>query len=348
LKSTPTHFALDSLYYTGAYRLLESQWSGVGVIFTLHHVRDTEQAEFSPNRILEISSGFLDQTICQVKESGRDIVTLDEARRRLIKGDFSRKFVCFTLDDGYADIFLNALPIFVKHNAPFTVYVTTDLPDGTAVLWWRHLEEIIQAEDELELRLPNRELQFSIRSIRKKYRAFQTAYWALRRLHQEQQCEAIQQLLEKYGADSRALCRQWAMTWDMIMDLADSDLATIGAHTVNHNALSKLSIEQVRSQAEMSRQLIADRTGHEPTHFTYPYGDPSSASQREFEIMNELGFATATTTRKGMLFPEHADHLHVLPRVSLNGDYQNSRYVRLFLSGAPFALWQRFRRLDID
>jgi hypothetical protein len=27
-----------------------------------------------------------------------------------------------------------------------------------------------------------------------------------------------------------------------------------------------------------------------------------------------------------------------LPRVSLNGDYQHPRYIKVFLSGAPFAL----------
>jgi hypothetical protein len=32
--------------------------------------------------------------------------------------------------------------------------------------------------------------------------------------------------------------------------------------------------------------------------------------------------------------------------VSLNGDYQALRYVDLYLSGAPFALWNRFRRID--
>ena len=349
MNSTLTRLALDGLYYTGSYRLLESAWSGVGVIFTLHHVRDADgRPDFSPNGILEISPQFLDQTIRQVKESDRDIVSLDEARRRLVEGDFARKFVCFTLDDGYADNYSIALPIFAKHNAPFTVYVTTGLLDGTVIMWWRHLEEIILAENEINLRLHDRDFHFLTDSTQRKYRAFNEIYWYLRGLTHNQQSDAIQQLTKRYNTDSPALCRQWAMSWNMVKELADSELATIGAHTLSHYAMSKLSEDQACDEAESSRKQIAERTGHTPTHFTYPFGDRSSAGRREFDIAKQLGFATATTTRKGMVFPEHADHLHALPRVSLNGDYQDRRYVHLFLSGAPFALSQRFQRLDIE
>jgi peptidoglycan/xylan/chitin deacetylase (PgdA/CDA1 family) len=349
LNSTLTRLALDGLYYTGSYRLLEPAWSGVGVIFTLHHVCDAEdRPEFSPNRILEISPEFLDQTIRQVRESGYDIVTLDEVRRRLIEGDFTRKFVCFTLDDGYADNYSVAFPIFAKYKAPFTVYVTTGLLDGTVIMWWRHLEDIILKENEINLRLHDRDFHFLTDSTQRKYRAFEEIYWYMRGLTHQQQGDAIQRLEEQYKIDSPALCRQWAMSWSMVKELAESELATIGAHTLNHYAMSKLPADQARDEAELSRQQIAEKTGHTPVHFTYPFGDKASAARREFDIAEQLGFATATTTRKGIVFPEHASHLQALPRVSLNGDYQNRRYVQLFLSGAPFALSQRFRRLDTE
>ena len=63
--------------------------------------------------------------------------------------------------------------------------------------------------------------------------------------------------------------------------------------------------------------------------------------------MRDLGFETAVTTRPGVLFPEHRDHLTALPRVSLNGDYQTLRYLDLFLSGAPFLLYNRLRRVNV-
>jgi hypothetical protein len=52
------------------------------------------------------------------------------------------------------------------------------------------------------------------------------------------------------------------------------------------------------------------------------------------------------TTRPGVLFPEHREHLTALPRVSLNGHFQAMRFIDVFLSGAPFALSSGFRRVD--
>ena len=81
-------------------------------------------------------------------------------------------------------------------------------------------------------------------------------------------------------------------------------------------------------------------------HFSFPYGDPGSAGPRDFALARQAGFKTAVTTRKGMVFPAHRRHLTALPRVSLNGDFQSLTYTALYLSGAPFALWNRFQQVD--
>jgi peptidoglycan/xylan/chitin deacetylase (PgdA/CDA1 family) len=63
-------------------------------------------------------------------------------------------------------------------------------------------------------------------------------------------------------------------------------------------------------------------------------------------MAGELGFATAVTTRPGVLFAEHRDHLQALPRISVNGEFQRLRYLEVLLSGAPTALMNRFRRVS--
>ena len=46
--------------------------------------------------------------------------------------------------------------------------------------------------------------------------------------------------------------------------------------------------------------------------------------------------------------PAHADRLWSLPRLSLNGDYQDRRMLEALLSGLPFALGRRLPSLGID
>jgi hypothetical protein len=84
-----------------------------------------------------------------------------------------------------------------------------------------------------------------------------------------------------------------------------------------------------------------------PRHHAYPVGDPTSAGQREYSITSEHGFAGGWTTRLGVLHRAHAAHPTALPRVSLNGHYQERKYAELFVSGLPFAINNRFRRLSV-
>jgi peptidoglycan/xylan/chitin deacetylase (PgdA/CDA1 family) len=67
---------------------------------------------------------------------------------------------------------------------------------------------------------------------------------------------------------------------------------------------------------------------------------------REFRIAADLGFKTAVTTRPGVLFRKHRDYLTALPRLSVNGEFQRQRYVKVLMSGAATAMWNGFRRVN--
>ena len=137
------------------------------------------------------------------------------------------------------------------------------------------------------------------------------------------------------------------MDWSDIVALAGDPPLRSGAHTVNRNMLMKMPDESaVRTEMEMSRSVLQAALGKRPEHLAYPVGDPTSAGPREFRIAAELGFKTAVTTRPGVLFKAHRDHLTALPRISINGDFQRQRYLDVLMSGAATAMWNGFRRVN--
>jgi peptidoglycan/xylan/chitin deacetylase (PgdA/CDA1 family) len=345
VKTAMMRAAMSGLYHTRAHRLLAPYTQGAGVIFTLHHVRAGQGKDFAPNRILEVTPDFLEAVLDQVAEAGLDVVGLDEAVRRL-KEDDPRRFACFTFDDGYRDNLNNAYPIFRRRKLPLTIYVPTDYPSGKGELWWIALEEIVARADEIELCRNGELWRLPAASLAEKWRAYEQIYWWLRALDEASQRQIVRVLAERYDIDLGALCRDLVMDWDDLRALSADPLVSIGAHTKGHYAIARLSTEKALDEMEGSAAAIARELGARPSHFSFPYGDEESARARDFALAKEVGFKTAVTTRKGVLFAAHKRHLTALPRISLNGEYQSLAYTELYLSGAPFALWNRFQQVN--
>jgi peptidoglycan/xylan/chitin deacetylase (PgdA/CDA1 family) len=336
---------LEGLYFTGAAMALKPFVGGVGAILTLHHVRPPRRDRFQPNRLLEITPRFLTRVVKYLKRSRVDLVSLDEMHRRLSEGDFARRFVCITFDDGYRDTMQFAYPILKEAGVPFAVYVPTSFPDRLGELWWLALEAVIARNDRIGLQIGGRNRTFDCTTLADKRTLYDELYWWLRaRPTETEMRDIIKNLAACYHVDIAAFCDELCMTWPELAELAADPLVTIGAHTVTHPMLAKLSDEAVRSEMDLSRSIIEAALSVRPAHLSYPIGDPTSAGPREFTIAAALGFKTAVTTRPGVLFRSHARHLTALPRISLNGEYQRLRYVRVLLSGSATAMWNGFRR----
>ncbi|HEY1747428.1 MAG TPA: polysaccharide deacetylase family protein [Xanthobacteraceae bacterium] len=335
---------LESLYFTGAYTALRPIVGGVGVILTMHHVRPPQPGRFHPNRILEITPRFLSRVVALLRRSGVDLVSLDELYRRMSEGDFRKRFVCLTFDDGYRDIKEHAYPILKTAGVPFAIYVATSFPDRLGELWWLALEAIVARNDRVGVVIDGENRVFDCKTVAEKWALYEELYWWLRRQPSESDARAIMRNLAAcHRVDIAAFCKDLCMDWKELAELAADPLVTIGAHTVNHPMLAKLSEKAVRTELEMSRSVIESALALRPVHLSYPYGDATSAGPREFQIAAEMGFKTAVTTRPGVLFPTHRTQLTALPRISLNGEYQQLRYVRVLLSGAATAMWNGFR-----
>ncbi|MBX3491725.1 MAG: polysaccharide deacetylase family protein [Parvibaculum sp.] len=347
-KPTAMGRVLLALHASGAARLAPRSLAGVGVIFMLHRVREPDDTDFAPNRLLEITPGFLEETIGLVRELGYACLSLDEAVTRLIDGDRSERFAVFTLDDGYRDNLTDALPVFERHNVPFTVYLTTGLPDGTAEIWWVALERIIASSVAIRVMLPDGEITMFTRDGIEKHAAWNKIYWALRTLPEDVLRAEVRRLAAEQGLDMQALTRELAMNWNEVRVLAGHPLASIEAHTAEHFAQAGLPDMRARTDIEQGMMRIEAELGYRPQHFSYPYGDPSSAGDADFARAEALGFRSATTTRKGLVRPEHAYRPCRLPRLSLNGEYQDRRMLEALLSGLPFALARPVRSLGID
>jgi peptidoglycan/xylan/chitin deacetylase (PgdA/CDA1 family) len=309
-----------------------------GVIFTLHRVLPDLVADFAPNSILQITPKFLDAMIVKIRDLGFEIVSLDEALRRLGLEKPERPFVVLTFDDAYRDNFVHALPILRKRNCPFTLYVPTAFVDGVGEVWWQALEDIIAMRDGLAVKREGETEYLQCRTTREKASLFAQLYKQMRRMDEDGRVALVRDMAARAGLDLSAHCRSLVMDWSELQVFADDPLCTIGAHTVHHYELAKLPAQRARAEISESLRALEIQLGRRPRHFSYPIGSRMAAGPREYGIVRDLGLVSAVTTLPGGLYGHHAKDPFALPRISLNGHFQSTRYASLFLTGALFSL----------
>lgn len=323
----------DFWFRSGINLIAKPMYAGVGSILAFHRVcPQSNGPRLGFNGELEITPGLLEETIELCKRRGYDLVSLDQAYDILRKGQSAKKFVAFTLDDGYLDNFEIAYPIFKQHKVPFTIYVATCFPNGTAILWWYLLEEMLLARDEVQVELENRVVKYDCSSRSKKNHVFEILAGHLTFANDE---APIRRILGNDSLDIFAPVRELALSWEQITELAQDSLVTLGAHSDRHLALSKLSPEEVKAEVSGSKREIEKRTGKQVSHFAYPFGGKQAAGEREFQIVEQCGFKTATTTRTGNIFASHARSLHCLPRIPVHAAAleKDVEYLDLWLDG---------------
>lgn len=79
-----------------------------------------------------------------------------------------------------------------------------------------------------------------------------------------QPIESGEPLRDHSGADP--------LTWDMVREMLDSGLMTLGAHTHSHPDFRHLGAREIEMELERSDSLITERTGVTPRHFAYTWG----------------------------------------------------------------------------
>ena len=79
------------------------------------------------------------------------------------------------------------------------------------------------------------------------------------------------------------------MDWDQIRRLHGEGFE-IGSHTHSHRSLTELTDQEVRSEMQRSREVLAKQTGVEPEFLAYPRG---RFTDRHRELAREAGYAGA-------------------------------------------------------
>jgi peptidoglycan/xylan/chitin deacetylase (PgdA/CDA1 family) len=321
---------LDSLGLSGGTR-------GRGAIFTLHHVRKPFVRPFHPNDILEVTPEFLDEALSTLKSRGHEFIRLEEVPDRLASNS-RQPFACFTLDDGNRNNKIDAAPVFTRHDAPFTIFITKGFIEGTHSLWWETLEALLNRAPAIDFDFGLGPEPVPTATPVQKLAAFRRITDFVSTADETRAVEQLDTEAHRRGIDPLAITRDLTMRAEELRELAANPLVSYGAHTVSHRGLARLPESEARHEVSESIDAVRAMSGKSANAFAYTYGDARSVSPREQQILRDLGMRIGVTTRPGVLTADMRADMTALPRISFNGLYQKGRYVRALASGLPFRL----------
>ncbi len=260
-----------------------------------------------------------------------NVLSLTDAAERLPRQALPPRAVCITFDDGYADNFEIALPILQRHHLHATFFIATGYLDGGRMWNDTVVEALRVASETLDLTalgLGSYLLPDAAARVR-------AAKELLKRLKYLQPEERLQKTAGIAAAIGRNLSDNLMMTTAQLRALSTAGME-IGAHTVNHPILLRVSDDASRVEIEESVGRLRELLGRDISTFAYPNGQPGrDYGRRDVENVRRAGIKTAVSTAWG--YTNARMDVHQLARIA-PWDATPSRFaLRVFRSyfGAP-------------
>lgn len=306
-------------------------------IFMLHRVSDWEIGHLFSNENMKVSPESLDRFLSYLKSQNQEFVALPDLGEYLQSGRSNG--IVFTMDDGYKDNLLEALPVFKKHNVPFTIFVTTDFPEKKAVLWWYALEDLILSHDTITL---SNGITYDCGTVTAKEKAFLDIRAEILKLEQTNLEAELNGLFKEYNVDWRSKNDELCLSWNDIERLKKEPLVTIGSHTEHHYNLKQLaSSDDVEKDVRAGIGILRDKAGINVRVFAYPYGSQNEVGGREISVLKDFHDIDCACLAYGGTISQrlYSEGLKkALPRIMLTEDFIN----RTVSDGFVAKLWDDY------
>lgn len=251
------------------------------------------------------------------------VIFLEELAEKVLTGNDIGGHLAITFDDGWRDNYTNAFPVLKKYRVPATIFLATGFV-GTDNIFWP--EEFCYYLDRYSVNKSTPDgAPKSLLRLNKDINAYY-------RIKNEAFFDRSVEVLKGYSPSERediltyfrGICRtdqvpRQMLNWDEVQEMYASGLVHFGSHTVNHEMLDQIPLQEARDEISKSREAIENHLGIKVSAFAYPNGNHNESLQK---ILSESGYNAAVTTRKGFL--ERNMPLMKIPRIAIHDDVSNT------------------------
>ena len=226
------------------------------------------------------------------------VLTVEALVQRAREDRLPPNAVAITFDDGYRDNLTTAAPILLRYGLPATFFLATGCIGTGEVPWFDRLAAAFKETTASTLVSPWGQC-LDLRDERARLRALHLALERLKRQPCAEFTRRLEELLDGLGTPDQRAFKGLMLTWDDVRALIGQGLS-IGAHTVSHPILSRVSPEQAWKEIAGSRAMIDAACGITPNAFAYPNGKREDYTPAIARLVRQAGFTCAVTTGFGL------------------------------------------------
>src|SRR6266481_6419459 len=264
-------------------------------ILTFHRVND-EQDPFLP----AMRTSVFAARIAYIARHYR-VLTVEDLVERARQGTVPRNALALTFDDGYRDNLSHAAPILAQHGLPATIFLATGYIGTPDMPWFDHVALAFKLSQRGNIALPGCE-PLLLETEGDRLTGLERAIAWLKRLPDEERRREVKRLLVELQPRGPDRPKRAMLTWNEVDALRGLGFS-VGAHTVTHPILSRVTPERAREEIHGSKDAIERALGVTVGAFAYPNGGPEDYTPTTVRLVQECGFRCAVSTRRGLNGP---------------------------------------------
>lgn len=319
-----------TLYLTGAiwWAKRELRRSGAIVVVTFHRILGDDAFEKTDSLpFIVVRQRTFSKLVRYISDHYESVDVYDAVPGMVTK----RPRMAFTIDDGWQDNYIHALPILRASGIPATVFLCTGLAGQSSPFWPEQVRRALRPS-------------MRRRCGKRAENLIEALVESLKYCSPDARERHVSMLLSQSPNDDAAETHlvDATLDWGQVREMHRNGIR-FGSHSHCHPILSAVPLDEAAQEIRESKHKLETMLGCECDLFAYPNGDWSP------EVRGELarqGFRRGFTTKREAWVPE-TDPL-VIPRahiqqedlVGLSGRFS----VAMFEYATVWKIWLAMRR----
>jgi len=272
--------------------------SGV-YVFNYHRIGDVTKTEFD-RAVFSCSVEALETHMVAIKNNF-EIITSKQLRKIVHETSVIKKrYAIITFDDGYYDNYSEAFPVLKKHDIPGVFFLPTDFIDSKKVPWWDEIAYLLRNSTGQSYSLPEQSAYFDLveSSIDT---TIQKIIYQAKRIDGINILDVLADIRDKFPKAHKKLQTEdnaLFMNWLQAKEMSENGME-IGSHTLSHQILSQLTLDQQKREITTSKEVIENNIGQEVFSIAYPVGRYHCYTEESCQLSEEAGYIIGFNNEPG-------------------------------------------------